>query len=34
MDSSISKSWNNRDKLLKKFTGGSLDGRIEMSTET
>jgi len=34
MDSSASKSWNNGDKLLKKFIGGSLDGGIEMGVET
>jgi len=34
MDSSVSKSWNNRDKLLKKFIGGGLDGEIEVGVKT
>jgi len=34
MDSGASKSWNNRDELLKKFCGDSPDGRIEMGMET
>jgi len=34
MDSGTSKFWNNRDKLLKKFIGGSLNGEIEMGVET
>jgi len=34
LDSGTSKPWNNRDKLLKKFIGDSLDGEIEMGAET
>jgi len=34
LDSGVSKLWNNRDKLLKKFIGGDLDGDIEMGVET
>jgi len=34
LDSGASKLWNNRDKLLKKFIGGDLDGDIEMGAET
>jgi len=34
MDSGISNSWNNGDKLLKKFIGGSPDGEIEIGAET
>jgi len=34
MDSGVSNSWNNGDKLLKKFIGGSPDGEIEVGTET
>jgi len=34
MNSSASKSWNNGDKLLKKFIGGSLDDGIEMGMKT
>ena len=30
----MSKSWNNRDKLLKKFVGSDPDGEREMGTET
>ena len=33
MNSSISKSWNNRDKLLKKFIGSDLDDEIEIGAE-
>jgi len=32
--SGASKSWNNRDELLKKFIGGGPDGEIEMGAET
>jgi len=34
LDSGASKPWNNGDGLLKKFIGGSLDGKIEMGVET
>jgi len=34
MNSGTSKFWNNRDKLLKKFIGGSPNGEIEMGVET
>jgi len=34
LDSSASKPWNNRDKLLKKSISSGLDGRTEMSAET
>jgi len=34
LDSGVSKLWNNRDKLLKKFIGDDLDGEIEMGAET
>jgi len=30
----VSKPWNNRDELLKKFIDDSLDGRTEMGAET
>jgi len=30
----VSKPWNNRDELLKKFIGDGLDGEIEMGAET
>jgi len=34
LDSSVSKPWNNRDKLLKKFISDGLDGEIEIGAET
>jgi len=34
LDFGASKPWNNRDKLLKKFIGNSLDSGIEMGTKT
>jgi len=34
LDSGTSKPWNDGDKLLKKFIGGSPDGEIEMGMET
>ena len=30
----MSKPWNNRDELLKKFIGDGLDGGTEMGAET
>jgi len=30
----VSKPWNNKDELLKKFIGNSPDGEIEMGVET
>jgi len=34
MDSRISKSWNNEDKLLHKFIGSNLDSEIKMGMKT
>jgi len=34
MDSGVSITWNNGNKLLKKFIGGSPDGEIEVGAET
>jgi len=34
LNSGVSKLWNNRDKLLKKFIGGDPDGEIGMGAET
>jgi len=34
LDSGMSKPWNNRDELLKKFIGNSPDGGTEISAET
>jgi len=34
LDSGVSKPWNNRDELLKKFIGDGLDGGTEMGAET
>jgi len=34
LDSSVSKPWNNRGELLKKFIGDGPDGEIEMGAET
>ena len=34
LGSGVSNSWNNRDKLLKKFCGNGLNGGIEMDVET
>jgi len=33
IDFCISKLWNNRDELLKKFIGGSPDSEIEIDAE-
>jgi len=34
LNSSMSKLWNNRDKLLKKFISDGPDDEIEMGAET
>jgi len=34
LNSSVSKLWNSRDKLLKEFIGNSLNSRIEIDAET
>jgi len=34
LGSGASKSWSNRDKLLKKFIGNDQNGKIELGAET